>query len=212
MHRLVCPLRYPTPAAQGNAYSDGVWAPPGNYTVELTVDGKRYRQPLIIAPDPRIDLPPSAYVGQFALAKRVEALQVRLDAANGEAGVLRKSVAERRKGADGGAAAALDQFGVRLAAVSGAQPAPNPFNASSFPPQQVQTLAFLGSALGNLMAAVDGADAAPSPDAQTGYTKLAALTDATLHAWDDFKRSDLATLNAALHAAHAKPIDLKPAK
>jgi photosystem II stability/assembly factor-like uncharacterized protein len=212
MHRLVCPLRYPTPAAQGNAYSDGVWAPPGNYTVELTADGKRYRQPLIIAPDPRIDLPPSAYVGQFALAKRVEALQVRLDAANGEAGVLRKSVAERRKGADGDAAAALDQFGVRLAAVSGAQPAPNPFNAWSFPPQQVQTLAFLGSALGNLMAAVDGADAAPSPDAQTGYTKLAALTDATLHAWDDFKRSDLATLNAALHAAHAKPIDLKPAK
>ena len=66
--------------------------------------------------------------------------------------------------------------------------------------------------IGCAMAWEHAADAAPSPDAQTGYTKLAALTDATLHAWDDFKRSDLATLNAALHAAHAKPIDLRPAK
>jgi len=213
MHRFVWPLRYPTPAArQDTAYSDGVWAPPGNYSVELTMDGKHYRQPLTIAPDPRIDLPASAYADQFALARRVEALQVRLDVANGEAGVLHEAVVERRARAADSAAAAMDLFGARLAAVSGAKSTLNPYNASSFPPQRMQTLAFLGTALGSLMGAIDGADAAPSPDTQTGYTRLATLTEATLHAWDDFKRNDLATLNAALRAAHAKPIELKPAK
>ena len=39
MHRFVWPLRYPAPAAlaDGNPYADGVWAPPGRYTVELSV-------------------------------------------------------------------------------------------------------------------------------------------------------------------------------
>ena len=92
-------------------------------------------------------------------------------------------------------------------ATFGARAAPNPFNAWSFPPQDTHTLAFVAQALGELMGAVDGADAAPSPDARTGYAKLASLTDATLAAWDAFKRDDLAALNASLRAAKRKPIE-----
>jgi photosystem II stability/assembly factor-like uncharacterized protein len=36
-----------TPVRQGE------WAPPGRYTVRLTVDGRTYTQPLIVKPDPR---------------------------------------------------------------------------------------------------------------------------------------------------------------
>ncbi|MEP7096218.1 MAG: hypothetical protein ABI748_01025 [Dokdonella sp.] len=211
MHRFIWPLHYPSPSAGGNAYADGVWAPPGNYKVELSVDGKRYRQNLTIAPDPRIDLPASAYADQFALARRIEALQARVSASSEEAGQLRAAVFERTKTASGSTRAALDTFAQRLVDVSGARPAPNHYNAWSFPPQQVQTLAFLDAALGELMGAIDGADAAPSADAQAGAAKLAALSDTTLRRWDEFKRGDIAKLNTALKAAHERPVVLKPA-
>ena len=211
MHRFIWPLHYPSPSAGGNAYADGVWAPPGNYKVELSVDGKRYRQNLTIAPDPRIDLPASAYADQFALARRIEALQARVSASSEEAGQLRAAVVERTKTASGSTRAALDTFAQRLVDVSGARPAPNHYNAWSFPPQQVQTLAFLDAALGELMGAIDGADAAPSADAQAGAAKLAALSDTTLRRWDEFKRGDIAKLNTALKAAHERPVVLKPA-
>ncbi|HEV7491957.1 MAG TPA: hypothetical protein VGO25_14220, partial [Rhodanobacteraceae bacterium] len=45
MHRFVWPLRYAKPAALASSDTDidGVWVPPGRYTVELSVDGKRLR-------------------------------------------------------------------------------------------------------------------------------------------------------------------------
>jgi photosystem II stability/assembly factor-like uncharacterized protein len=207
MHRFVWPLRY---AAPGDAHADGVWAPPGEYRIELDVDGRRYRQALTIAPDPRLALPAASYMQQFALARQVEALQARVDAANAEAASLRKSVAERRARATGDALAALDAFDARLVELSGAKTAPNPFNAWSYAPQQVRTLAFLDRALGDLMGAVDGADAAPSPDAQAGCAKLSALVDTTVQAWTAFKRDDLAAVNAALQKAHVEPLAAKP--
>jgi hypothetical protein len=125
---------------------------------------------------------------------------------------LSEGLAARRKNADAGSIAALDRFGERLADISGSRPTPNHFNGWSFPPQSTQTLAFVQASLGDLMAATDGADADPSADAQAGYTKLAALTDATLKAWDGFKQNDLATLNKTLRTAHIEPLSTKPAK
>ena len=56
MHRFVWSLRYPnlTPASEPGLPKDGVWAPPGRYTVELNVGGRRYEQPLQVEPDPRV--------------------------------------------------------------------------------------------------------------------------------------------------------------
>ena len=69
MHRFVWPLRYPAPAGVGGRrggggggpFADGVWAPPGNYKVVLTVNGQQLTQPLTVVPDPRIKLPATAY-------------------------------------------------------------------------------------------------------------------------------------------------------
>jgi hypothetical protein len=49
----------------------GVLAPPGTYTVRLTVDGATYVQPLHIVMDPRVDETPAAVVQQTALAQRL---------------------------------------------------------------------------------------------------------------------------------------------
>jgi len=210
LHRFVWPLRWASQAPQADAYADGVWAVPGTYAVELTVDGRRYRQALTVAPDPRVGLPASAYAEQFALARRVEALQARVAAANAEAAALRKRLDERlderRAGASPAVLAALDAFARRLAEASGAQPASNPYNAWASPPRRVETLAFLARALDELMGAVDGADAAPSPDARAGEQRLAALCERTLAAWAAFRQDELAALDRALAAAGAAPL------
>lgn len=51
---------------------DAPWAPPGTYTVRLTVDGEIHRQPLLLLLDPRVKVTPE--VEQiFALTRQVEA-------------------------------------------------------------------------------------------------------------------------------------------
>jgi hypothetical protein len=60
----------------------GVWAPPGRYQVALTVGGRAIgTAPLVILPDPRVNATPAAYQAEFALARRIEALQGRVAAA-----------------------------------------------------------------------------------------------------------------------------------
>jgi len=63
------------------------------------------------------------------------------------------------------------------------------------------------------MQAVDGgADAAPSPDARAGYTKLSGMLDASLQKWGALKTSELSAVNAKLKAAGKKPISVEPHK
>ena len=49
----------------------GPWAPPGQYTVKLTVDGKSYTQPLTLKMDPRVTTPPLGLAQQFTLSKQL---------------------------------------------------------------------------------------------------------------------------------------------
>ena len=162
MHRFVWPLRYAAPAAlvDGDAaYSEGVWAPPGSYTLVLTVDGKRLEQPLTVAPDPRITLPPSAYAEQFALAREVEALRARvvaaLDAAKKTAGATE---------------------------IIGGDP-----SAWWVIPTSPSTLRYLDNALEKLQAAVDGADVAPTADARASWAKLKPMAEEVLAKWEAMK-------------------------
>ena len=112
----------------------------------------------------------------------------------------------RRAAADGELAAALDDFQVELTALRGIAPAPNPYNAWAFPPQRLESLRWMGGALGDLMEMVDGADAAPSPDARAAYAALEPMTRATLDAWERFVAVDVAAIDATLRAAGAAPV------
>ncbi|HET9033749.1 MAG TPA: hypothetical protein VFN25_12690 [Dokdonella sp.] len=184
MHRFIWSLHYPSATDVSNPYADGIWAPPGRYSAELTVDGMTYTQSFNVVADPRIDLPDSAYQASFELARKIEALQVRISNASEEASALRKSLAEKRAStADAASRMKMDSFETRLNAITGSTPAPNPFNAWSVPPKSTQTLTWLERALGQLLAAVDGADAMPSADSRMGYEKLTALVDTTIEEW-----------------------------
>ena len=47
------------------------WAPPGTYTVRLTVDGKSYTQPLALHLDPRVKTPPAALTQLTSLTREM---------------------------------------------------------------------------------------------------------------------------------------------
>jgi photosystem II stability/assembly factor-like uncharacterized protein len=211
MHRFVWPLRYGAPAAlaQGSPFADGVWAPPGRYTVELEVDGRRLAQPLEVASDPRIHLPASAYAEQFELARRIEALAAKVAAASDAAGTLQKALVARRAAAPEKAARRLDAFQRELVAVTGIQPAENPSNAWWKSPSSLTSLRALGSRLDALASAVDGADAAPSPDARQGYSQTEKLVAQGLAEWERLRTGTLLRLDRDLKRAGQPPIGLK---
>ncbi len=191
MHRFAWSLHYPSATDAADPYADGVWAPPGEYTVELTVDGQSYTQMLTVAPDPRVDLPATAYADAFALARKVEALQVRINEAKHAADALRSTLDEKRKSATSASEKRkLDALEARLNAVTGNTPAHNPINAWAFPPKSTRTLTYLDRALGQLFYSIEGADAAPSPDAKAGAERLADLVEITIRDWMLFREAN----------------------
>ena len=172
MHRFVWPIRYPAPAAlrDGNPYADGVWAPPGRYTVELTVGSHQRTQPLTILPDPRVTMTAEHYARQFALALRIEASSARVAAAVTAADAIHKRLA-----ADG-----PSDLDLRVQALLGPDFGSAP---AAPPPRGLVPLRTLAGKLARFLDAVDGADAPPSPDAEAGFAQIEPVVDAALTAW-----------------------------
>ncbi|HJQ37256.1 MAG TPA: hypothetical protein VKB93_08960, partial [Thermoanaerobaculia bacterium] len=168
MHRFVWPIRH---EGRRGRWSDGVWAPPGEYRVLLTVDGKRLEQTLRIVPDPRVKLPESIYGDQYTLALQIDALRASVAAAVTESDALLDKTND-------------EAVRARIREVAG----PNlQFGSTAGPnvPPSPAALRFLNSALENLLDAVDGADAAPSPDARAGFARLQEAAQRALASWKE---------------------------
>ena len=210
MHRFVWPLRYAKPSslASSDVDIDGVWAPPGRYTVELVVDGKRLRQPLTIAPDPRVKLADDVYAQQFAFARDIQAAQVRVADAESEAKKLHESLAKERTdiSAKPHLLAAIDALDTDVVARAGIVDSGNPHNAWALPPTSTTSLRFMAETFEKLAGAVDGSDAAPTPDARSGYAVAMPMLEQALAAWVNVKTTELAALNARLKAEGRKAI------
>jgi len=206
MQRFVWDLRYATPAAPGSRHPSrdgGVWAPPGQYTVELTVEGRDYRQPLVLRPDPRVKLPEAAYEREFELARKVEAAKLQASAALGRAVNLLDALDARLAGAG----AAHRQIAALLAEasnISGTTPHAIPFPA--VPSLRTDSLQALSMDLDTLESAVDGADADPSPDALSSYATLSRKLAATMAEWTRLETVDVPKLNERLKASGGRPI------
>ncbi|HET7844303.1 MAG TPA: hypothetical protein VFL14_09150, partial [Xanthomonadales bacterium] len=185
MHRFAWPLRYPPPPvlADGNAWADGAWAPPGRYRVRLEVDGQAFEQPLEVVPDPRVDLPADAYAAQFALARGIESLRAEVATRINDANSLQKLLFARRLAASGRERELLDAYQSELTAVTGSVPATNPSNGWWLPPRSVESLRWLATQLDALMEAVDGADAAPTDEVRAGVAEVQQRMEPTFAAW-----------------------------
>jgi len=203
-HRFVWDLHYATQltADDPEEPEEGVWAPPGTYTVELKAGGSVYRQRLTVVADPRVALPAAAYARQFALARDIERARAEIARALAETGKVQSALRALPPGAAADARAAAAE----LQAITDAAPAIRSADSTGLVPTSTGGLRYLGIAFHGLAQAVDGADAAPTPDAERGYLRHRALLDAALARWASFKAGALARLNTQLEADGAGPI------
>jgi photosystem II stability/assembly factor-like uncharacterized protein len=187
MHRFVWDLHYALPGAlKGISFRDtGVWAPPGHYRVRLKVNGQTLTRPLTVKEDPRVKTSRAGLKKQFALAKKIEAVRVRLAKVSDQANKLLKRLnAERQNGASASAKRRYDQ----AVAIAGQPPAENPDNSVGVPPSSSTTLRYLAGAFARLEYAVESADRAPTPDMLTGFKKQSAKLKRTLSRWQALRK------------------------
>ncbi len=197
MHRFVWDLHYALGAGADTQDEDGletrgVWAPPGQYIVELSVDGATIRKTLTLAPDPRVKDTPQMYADEFALARRLEADVKQTADAMAAAEALHHKLVDAAKGADKARRAKLDALDHRLTDLSGVRE-----RDDHTPQTSVTDLAFLSGSLRSLGRAADGADGGPTVDAEAGTKTAEAALASTL--------KDLASLTAEANKALAEP-------
>jgi photosystem II stability/assembly factor-like uncharacterized protein len=208
MQRFVWDLRYPKPRAPGakDPQKDGVWAPPGSYTVELGVMGRQYSQPVIVKADPRMHMSAAAFVREFELARKVEISELEASTAIDQAVRLLNSL-NIRVTQPSAAHAELAALMAKVALISGTVPHPERVTFPGVPPpRRTDSLQMLSTDLVQLEISVDGADADPSHDALTAYALLSRELSITLQQWRSLERIDVPRLNARLVAAREKPI------
>ncbi len=182
-HRFVWDLHYSPPTSSPDARRgrQGVWAPPGAYTVELKVDGRTLRQPLEVVADPRVHLGASAFQAEFTLARRIEAAQVTAGDALRAASELRGRLQSQLTGASPARRAQLQGEIERVDAVTDLAPE-DPRNSVGRPPGSPKGLSDISERLARLETAVDGADGAPTPDDVSGFDQADAALRAALGA------------------------------
>jgi photosystem II stability/assembly factor-like uncharacterized protein len=178
-HRFVWNLHYAKPDGLADDGAEGVWAPPGRYTVELTVDGRSFRQPLEVLPDPRVKATPEALQAEFTLARQIEQARVRAKSALAEAAKLQLALKARIQAAAPASRAEFEALAARLDAIADL-PADDQRKAAGLPAPSVNGLNDIAQKLDKLAVAVDGADGAPTPDDLTGFGQAGQALDATL--------------------------------
>ena len=212
-----CAMRSRPRSPTSDTDIDGVWAPPGRYTVELIVDGKQLRQPLT----------GRARSAREARRRRLRAaVRVRARSRSGAARTRRRAGARRRictrrspTSARPSLATphlrdAIDALDADVVARAGIVDAGNPHNAWSLPlDEQRRACASSARRSASSRSPADGADASPTPDARAGYAAAMPMLDRALADWKVFTATQLAALNAQLKAAGRNAISIDaPAK
>jgi photosystem II stability/assembly factor-like uncharacterized protein len=210
MHRFVWDLHDTVPVELAGPRSEGPWSPPGEYRVRLTVSGKSVTQPLVVARDPRLpsSVTDTDLVRQHELARDIQAERVRVAVGLREAVALRKQIGERRGQAGGAATSVLDAFAAAIDRAAGPPilvPGEEVFDTEEIDPTTLRRLAVT---LSGLQSAVESADAAPTPDAITGFAERRKMVATGLARWQDVLARDLPKANKSLEAAGLSP--LKP--
>ena len=207
MQRLVWDLRYAGLASprKKRRSEEGAWAPPGQYTVELSVDGHDYRTPLTVKPDPRVKVSIAALQREFELARKVEAAQVQVSAALADAVKLLNTLDARLAVHD----AAHRQMAALMAKaidISGSRPHPErmPFPGRSAAADR-QSRCHCGESRHSRVGGRPGG-CGSSPDALSSYATVTRAMAATLAQWASLEKVDVPKLNERLKAAGEQPI------
>ena len=185
VHRLVWDLRYTAAPIASPGYSmstvygrsvplepEGPAALPGTYRVRLTVDGKKYEQPLTLNMDPRVPASRQDLEKQFALESRL-ALGI------AEANRTASEVHEAR------AAGKIDEPTERKFAGGGRRSG----GEAAAPGDHHVTFDQISGTLAQLLTVVDSADAAPTSQALRAADEAMAQLQTLVEEWKKIKPS-----------------------
>lgn len=213
LHRFVWDLRHALPNELLRPSSEfrsesGPWAPPGRYTVRLTLAGKVTTQPLVVARDPRLpaSITDADLVRQYELARDVQAERVRVAVGLRQADALRTQIGALRGTASGGAASALEALTKSIDRAAGPPvltPAEERFGSRDADPTSLRRLA---SSLSELQSIVESADAAPTPDARAAFAGRRNLAAEGLARWNGLLAGEVAEVNRSLEPARLPPL------
>jgi hypothetical protein len=214
MHRVAWDMRLqPLPVDDVNAAGDvnatgavpgratlsesSPWAPPGLYTVRLTVDGKSMTQPITVKLDPRVKTPAPALAQLNTLTRGMWDGAMAARAAFAEARALSAKL-ESLSGSEAAAfKAAVDSLAPAPARGRGGRGAGGRFGAPAGPP----TLASISGTLMGAAMAMQGAEVAPTARQVAACTAANAQLADVMKRWSALKTTGLAGLNAKLKAA-----------
>jgi hypothetical protein len=181
------------------------WAPPGTYTVRLTVDGKSYTQPISVKLDPRVKTPAPALAQLASLSREMydgaTAARSAFETARALAGQLEKlngdditafkakvdSLAPAPSRGGGRAAAFRRRFG----------------GGASAPTLESVSSGMMGAAM-----AMQGAEVAPTAAQVAACAKARTQSAEVMARWNALKTKGLADLNAKRKAAGQPTVTL----
>ena len=219
MHRFAWDMRYQplsaeNPMAMGEVDAAGAvphrsvhsanapWAPPGRYTVRLTVGGRSFAQPLTLRLDPRVKTPAAGLAQLATLTRQMYDGAVAAHAAYARA----RALASALDSAGGGDAAAFK------AQVESLAPAPRPRGGRGVffrrGPAGPPTLESASNALLGAAMAMQGADLTPTAGEIAACAQARSQSAKVMARWNQLKTAGLAAFNAKRSAAGMTPLRL----
>ena len=180
------------------------WAPPGAYSVRLTVQGKQFTQPLVLRLDPRVRTPALGLQRLAALSREM------YDGARAvhDAYAQARALAARLDSAGGADAAAFKTQVESLAPAP--RPAPRGFGGFGRGPAGPPTLETLSGTLLSAAMAMQGADVTPTAGQVAACDSARVQSRAVMGRWSTLKSTGLAGLNVKRRAAGLPAVALPP--
>jgi len=206
MHRWVWDLHYPAPRSPRSDYpisavpgdtprgTQGPLAPPGEYTVRLTVNGHTSSEPLTVKMDPRVKTSQEGLSLEFQKQQLLAGWMTQNAEALAQARGLREQVQKLNGKAAGATADAVAAFDKKLTGILGG----GGFGAPASP---LPTLIRASGAIGGLYGELERSDAAPTAAQLTAIDATEKDFSAVLKLWQDFQSADLPALNRQLKSA-----------
>jgi hypothetical protein len=150
------------------------WAPPGQYTVRLTVDGHGYTQPLVLKMDPRVKTPAAGLAQQFTLSKQMYDGMIEVQKALDEIQSLKRSAITDRPVGD-------RPVGDGLKTV--------PYNSNAVRIDELtRSFTAMSAGLGQLMNILQQADVTPTTPLVTAVGERRAALSKLVAEWNALKR------------------------
>jgi photosystem II stability/assembly factor-like uncharacterized protein len=214
LHRFVWDLRYtPLPPAGGpggggGRRGGGVWVTPGQYTAVLLVNGTPYRQPLTVKMDPRAQASAADLAAQLDASRKASAAAEEIAKALAEAAPIEKQLQLAKAGTSANTSSpnpsnpSVAQFEKQFATIVGPPPA-----GYGTPVIQVDTdetsLRHLAATFRELLAAMQSADTAPTPEQVRAMEQNRAIMQQTLMQWEALMKNDWPQVRAQLEGSQS---------